>query len=137
MTPRVPGPPRGRRGHTSLGSAWRRAQTMRQAETHGGGASSLLRLAGDVILLLKDLATDPRVSRTDKIVAGLAAAYLVSPLDLIPDWLLGIGQADDLVVIALAFRKLLVGAGYDVIYELWRGSDEGLTLVLTLAGVQE
>ena len=137
MSPRVPGPPRGRRGRDSIGDAWRRVQAMREAETTGSAASSLLRLLGDVILLLKDLATDPRVSRADKIVAWLAAGYLVSPVDLIPDWLVGIGQADDLAVIALAFRRLLHGAGYDVIYELWRGSDEGLTLVLTLAGVQE
>ena len=110
---------------------------MREAETGGNPMVALLRIITDVVLLLKDLATDPRVSRSDKMVAGLAAAYLVSPVDVIPDWLPGIGQADDLAVIMLAFRRLLTGAGYDVIYELWRGSDEGLALVLTLAGVQE
>ena len=136
MTPAVPGPPRGRR-RASLGEAWRRVQTARDAETGGNAVASLLQIVGDVILLLKDLATDPRVSRADKIAAGIAAAYLVSPVDLIPDWLPGIGQADDVAVIMLALRRLLAGAGYDVIYELWRGTDEGLALVLTLAGVQE
>ena len=135
-TPAVPGPPRGRR-RESLGDAWRRVQSARDAETGGNAPAALLRILGDVVLLLKDLATDPRVPRADKIAAGLAAAYLVSPVDLIPDWLPGVGQADDVAVIMLAFRRLLAGAGYDVIYELWRGSDEGLALVLTLAGVQE
>lgn len=134
--PAVPGPPHGRR-RESLGDAWRRVQAMREAETGGNAMVALLRIITDVVLLLKDLATDPRVSRSDKMVAGLAAAYLVSPVDVIPDWLPGIGQADDLAVIMLAFRRLLTGAGYDVIYEVWRGSDEGLALVLTLAGVQE
>ncbi len=110
---------------------------MRDAETGAGTAVAVLRLLGDVVLLLKDLATDPRVPRADKIAAGLAAAYLVTPVDFVPDWLPVIGQADDLAVITLAIRRLLNGAGYDVIYELWRGSDEGLALVLTLAGVQE
>ena len=137
MSSQVPGPPRGRRGRDSLGGTWRRVQAMRDAEIDGSSVASFVRLLGDVVLLLKDLATDPRVPRQDKIVAGLAAAYLVSPVDLVPDWLLGVGQADDVAVVALAFRRLLNGAGYDVIYELWRGSDEGLTLVLTLAGVQE
>jgi uncharacterized membrane protein YkvA (DUF1232 family) len=136
MTPAVPGPPRGRR-RESLGEAWRRVQTMREAETGGNAVGALLRIVGDVVLLLKDLATDPRVPRADKMVAGLAAAYLVSPVDIVPDWLPGIGQADDIAIIMLAFRRLLTGAGYDVIYELWRGTDEGLALVLTLAGVQE
>ena len=110
---------------------------MREAETAGNAFAGLLRYVGDVVLLLKDLAVDPRVPRADKIVAGLAAAYLVSPVDIVPDWFLGLGQADDVAVIMLAFRRLLTGAGYEVIYELWRGSDEGLALILTLAGVQE
>ena len=134
--PAVPGPPRGRR-RVSLGDAWRRVQDARDAETGGSAPAALLRIVGDVILLLKDLAIDPRVPRADKIAAGMAAAYLVSPMDIIPDWLPAIGQMDDLAVIMMAFRRLVSGAGYDVIYELWRGSDEGLALVLTLAGVQE
>ncbi|MBA2529074.1 MAG: DUF1232 domain-containing protein [Euzebyales bacterium] len=110
---------------------------MRAAETDGGAAHALLRLVADVGLLLKDLATDPRVPGRDRLAAALAVAYLASPVDVIPDWILGAGQADDVMVAVVAFRRLLHGAGYDVIYELWRGTDEGLALVLTLAGVQE
>ena len=131
----VPGPPQGRR-KPLLGDTWRRIQAAKDAETGGNAAVSLFHLLGDVILLLKDLATDPRVSSSDKIAAGVAAAYLVSPIDIIPDWIPGFGQADDLAVIAMALRRLLNGAGYDLIYEKWRGTDEGLALVLTLAGVE-
>ncbi|HVM20663.1 MAG TPA: YkvA family protein [Egibacteraceae bacterium] len=136
MTVAVPGPPRGRR-RQSLGDAVRRVQAMREAETAGTPGASLLRLVADVVLLLKDLAADPRVPRGDKLVAALAAGYLVVPVDLIPDWLPVVGQVDDLVVLAMAVRRLLGAAGYDVIYELWRGTDEGLALVLTLAGIEE
>ena len=135
MSSPVPGPPRGRR-RAALGDTWRRIQAAEEAEHSGFPGAGLLRTVGDVILLLKDLAVDPRVPRADKIVAGIAAAYLVSPVDLVPDWLPGVGQADDLAVIAMAFRRLLNGAGYELIYELWRGTDEGLALVLTLAGVE-
>lgn len=133
--PAVPGPPRGRR-RALVGEIVQRVDQMRAAETRPAGPA-LLRLLTDVVLLLKDLATDPRVPPSAKIVAGLAVAYLVSPVDVIPDWVLGVGQADDIAVAVLAFRRLLGAAGYDVIYELWRGNDEGLALVLTLAGVQE
>ncbi len=136
VVPAVPGPPRGRR-YRVAGDIVRRVQRMREAETQGGGALALLRVVRDVGLLLKDVAQDPRVPRADKVAAALAAAYLVSPIDIIPDFLPGIGQADDAAIAVLAFRRLLNAAGYDVIYELWRGSDEGLALVLTLAGVQE
>ncbi len=132
----VPGPPRGRRRPTAR-SVVRRVQSMRDAEQGANPAMALLRVVQDVVLLLKDLATDPRVPRADKVAAGLAVAYLLSPVDLIPDFIPVLGQADDAVIAVLAFRRLLNAAGYDVVYELWRGGDEGLALVLTLAGVQE
>ena len=135
MTP-VPGPPHGRR-RESIGDALRRVQAMRDHETGGSATLGVLRVIGDVVLLLKDLATDPRVPRSEKIIAGIAAAYLVTPVDLVPDWIPVFGQADDLAVVMLAVRRLMAAAGYDVIYELWRGTDEGLALVLTLAGVEK
>jgi uncharacterized membrane protein YkvA (DUF1232 family) len=46
---------------------------------------------------------DPRVPKALKtVVPVLVAAYLVSPIDLIPDVLLGIGQLDDLSMMSLA-----------------------------------
>jgi uncharacterized membrane protein YkvA (DUF1232 family) len=98
----------------------------------------MLRLGRDVILLLTDLAADPRVKRGRRFTpAGLAIAYLASPIDLVPDWIPVLGQLDDLLVVLWATRRLLSDAGYDVIYELWRGSDEGLATVLALAGASE
>lgn len=134
---RVPGPPRGRRRRI-VGDVYERLEALRDSErgrdTFG---SPLLRFARDVILLVKDLVADPRVPRQDKIVAGLAAAYFVWPVELVPDLVPVLGQLDDLGVVVLVLRRLLVAAGYDVIHELWRGSDEGLALLLTLGGVQE
>lgn len=133
----VPGPPRGRR-REAFGGLVQRIQSMRQAEEmHGAPGSPLLRFARDVILLLKDLVKDPRVPRQDKVLAALAVTYLVWPFDLFPDKIPVVGLVDDLSVAATALRRLLGSAGYDVIYQLWRGSDEGLALVLTLGGVQE
>ncbi len=98
----------------------------------------MLRLSRDVILLVKDLARDPRVSRGRRFTpAGIAVVYLASPIDLVPDWIPVLGQLDDLLVVAWAARRLLAEAGYDVIYELWRGSEEGLATLLAFAGVQE
>jgi uncharacterized membrane protein YkvA (DUF1232 family) len=123
------------------GSDWDvsgRVQSARKAEQLNGlERVALLRVAGDVILLVKDLAIDPRVSWRAKLLAGFAVAYLVSPLDLVPDVIPVIGQVGDLGVALLAVRWLIRQAGFAVICELWRGSDEGLALVLTSAGVEE
>lgn len=98
---------------------------------------ALLRFIRDVILLMKDLARDPRVPRQQKVAAALTLAYLVSPVDLVPDKIPVVGLVDDVSLAAVALRRLLTAAGYEVIEELWRGSDEGLALLLTLGGVQE
>lgn len=132
----VPGPPRGRRRRIA-GTLMQRIQTVKDAEARGWTPAALLPLLKDVLWLLKDLAADPRVPSRDKAVAAAAAAYLVSPIDFVPDAIPVMGAADELGLLAWSLRRLLQAAGYDVIYELWRGSDEGLALVLSLAGVQE
>lgn len=44
---------------------------------------------------------------TDIILPGLALLYLVSPIDLIPDWIPAIGMLDDLAILAFAIPSLV------------------------------
>lgn len=53
------------------------------------------------IRLLKSLKKDKRVPRVSKIVLVVATAYLVSPLDLIPDFIPILGAIDDFILIPL------------------------------------
>ena len=46
-------------------------------------------------------ARDPRVPWYAKLVAGLVAAYALSPIDLIPDFIPVLGYLDDLVIVPL------------------------------------
>jgi len=50
------------------------------------------------------LRNDPRVPRRAKIVVGSAALWVLSPIDLIPEFLPVIGPLDDVVVVVLALR---------------------------------
>jgi uncharacterized membrane protein YkvA (DUF1232 family) len=90
----------------------------------------------DVALLLKDCAVDARVPRTEKWILAGVAAYLLGPIDLISDLVPVLGQMDDLAVTVWALRRLLRAAGHDIITELWRGTDDGLLLVINAAGMQ-
>lgn len=67
--------------------------------------------------LLLALATDPRVPNSRKALLGMAAAYLVSPVDLIPEWLPVVGALDDLAVVVLAVDVFLEGVPQSLIDE--------------------
>ena len=53
-------------------------------------------------LMLWLAARDPRTPIMAKLVAGFAAAYAFSPIDLIPDFIPVLGLLDDLVILPLA-----------------------------------
>jgi uncharacterized membrane protein YkvA (DUF1232 family) len=59
--------------------------------------------------LLLSLAVDSRVPPSRKALLALAAAYVISPWDLIPDRLPLIGGLDDVVVVVLAVDAFLEG----------------------------
>jgi uncharacterized membrane protein YkvA (DUF1232 family) len=51
------------------------------------------------ILALYLARKDPRIPFKSKILIGLAVSYLLSPIDLIPDFIPVVGQLDDLIII--------------------------------------
>lgn len=54
-----------------------------------------------IIDFLKNVANDPRIPKRDKKVLLVLIALVVSPIDLIPDWIPIVGVLDDIVMIAL------------------------------------
>jgi len=50
------------------------------------------------------LLREPRVPAPLKVIPGLAAAYVLSPVDFIPDFIPGLGQLDDLAVLVFALE---------------------------------
>jgi uncharacterized membrane protein YkvA (DUF1232 family) len=88
-----------------------------------------------MVKLVSRLLRDPRVPRRSKITLGLAAAYVVSPIDLIPDAVPVIGWADDLLLIMFAIDSLIDRAGDEVVEELWDGPGDLLALVRDVMAV--
>lgn len=83
--------------------------------------------------LLWGLLTDPRVAVIDKALVAGAIAYIVTPMDLIPDFIPFLGEVDDVYLLMLALRRLLENAGRKVLLSHWKGEPEALrTLNLRL-----
>ena len=53
------------------------------------------------IKFYKAVLKDPRTPKLSKLFLGLAVAYAVNPIDLIPDFIPVIGQLDDVIIIPL------------------------------------
>ncbi len=86
-------------------------------------------LAPRLVKLVWRLARDPRVPARAKATLFLLGGYLVSPIDIIPDFLPGIGQADDLVIAAFALDQILNRVPDEVVKEHWEGDEDVLEVV--------
>lgn len=76
-----------------------------------------LRLRRDVLALYL-AASDPRVPWYAKALAALVAAYALSPIDLIPDFIPVIGYLDDLLILPLGIWLVVRMIPEDLMKEL-------------------
>jgi uncharacterized membrane protein YkvA (DUF1232 family) len=76
--------------------------------------------------LLGGLMTDRRVSAVDKLLVGAAIAYIVMPVDIIPDFIPFLGEVDDLYLLVFALQRLISNTGRNVVYAHWTGAVEDL-----------
>lgn len=94
-----------------------------------------LRLLPDLLRLLRRLLADRTLAVGLRIRLALLLAYLLSPIDLVPDFVPVIGYADDVIIVALVLRSVFARAGADTLQKHWPGTREGLQLILRLAGL--
>ena len=81
------------------------------------------------VKLLVGLVTDKRVAIIDKLLVAGAVAYILSPLDLVPDFIPFLGQVDDVYLLMMAVQRLLSNAGKKVLADHWTGPITELSLV--------
>lgn len=88
----------------AIGSFYLLARWARKREPY----ASIIRLRSrQKLSLLRSLMTDPRVPWLAKAVPVLLAIYLVSPIDLIPDFLPVIGFLDDVAMVVGALALII------------------------------
>jgi len=76
--------------------------------------------------LLSGLVTDSRVSMTDKLLVVGAIAYIVMPIDLIPDFIPFFGEIDDVYLLVMALQRMIANAGRMVLLDHWSGDPRDL-----------
>ncbi len=95
-------------------------------------AREVATLLPNLLMLFKGLIGDPRVPRRAKVLLAFGAAWVASPIDLIPEFIPLLGPLDDAVVAALILRHVLRTAGREVVSEHWRGDQATLDYLCRL-----
>ena len=99
-------------------------------------ARELATLIPNLLVLFRGLLHDPSVSRSSKFWLWFAIVWLVSPIDLIPEFVPVAGPLDDAIVAALVLRHVLRRTGASVLSEHWRGDPTTLAKILRIANVR-
>ena len=86
-----------------------------------GTAKELARFLPACVTTVRTLRGNPAVPRRAKVALGFAGLWVLSPIDLIPEFLPVIGPLDDVVVVALAFRYAARQVPRDVLLDAWPG----------------
>jgi uncharacterized membrane protein YkvA (DUF1232 family) len=94
-----------------------------------------LRLIPDLIRLVHGLLADKATPAGVRLALAGLLLYLLSPIDLIPDFVPGIGSVDDVVVSAMVLRWAGRRVGLDDLRARWTGDPAGFELLRRLLGL--
>jgi uncharacterized membrane protein YkvA (DUF1232 family) len=102
------------------------------------GVRDGLLLLPDLTALLFRLLRDPRVPPGAKLIALFGIGYVLSPIDLLPEALLGpIGLIDDLFIVGATLSRLLNYVHPDVVRSHWSGQGDALDAIQRATGWAE
>jgi uncharacterized membrane protein YkvA (DUF1232 family) len=94
----------------------------------------VLRLIPDVLRLLRSVIADRSAPLDVRIVLVGLLAWIVSPIDLIPEFIPVLGPLDDVVVAVVAMRYVRRRVGVEDLRRRWTGTDDGFALLLRIIG---
>ena len=85
------------------------------------------------VTTVRRLRRDPRVPPRAKVAVAFAGLWVLSPIDLIPEFLPVIGPFDDVVVVAFALRYAARQVPRAALVEAWAGDPRLLECLLGAA----
>jgi uncharacterized membrane protein YkvA (DUF1232 family) len=95
-------------------------------------AMPALRALPDIVRLARNLLADPRTPRRYRVALVILIVWILSPIDLLPEFLPGIGPLDDIVAAAVILGWVGRGTGPARLRELWPGDEAGFDVVARL-----
>jgi uncharacterized membrane protein YkvA (DUF1232 family) len=100
--------------------------------------SEYLLFAPDLFHLLWKLTADPDVESRDKVKLAAAIAYFISPIDLIPEAIVGpIGYVDDIALAAHVLHSMVNHTDPEVLRRHWAGETDVLEVIQRILAVAD
>lgn len=100
----------------------------------GVPARELLGLIPDVLRLLRSVIGDRSTPLDVRLVLVGLLAWIVSPIDLIPEFIPVLGPLDDVVVAVVAMRYVRRRVGVADLRRRWVGTDDGFAMLVRVIG---
>lgn len=100
----------------------------------GVSIRELLRVIPDLLRLLRSVIGDRSVPLDVRLVLVGLLAWILSPIDLIPEFIPVLGPLDDVVVAVVAMRYVRRRVGIEDLRRRWAGSDDGFALLVRVIG---
>ncbi len=100
----------------------------------GVSAREIVRVIPDLLRLLRSLITDRSTPLDVRIVLAGLMVWIVSPIDLIPEFVPVIGPLDEVVVAIVALRYTRRRLGIEYLRSRWSGSHDGFALLVRVIG---
>lgn len=100
----------------------------------GVGVGELVAVVPALVRLLRDLVRDGATPLDVRLVLVGLLAWILSPIDLIPEFVPVLGPLDDVVVAIVALRYVRRRVGIDELARRWTGTQEGFELLRRVVG---
>jgi uncharacterized membrane protein YkvA (DUF1232 family) len=100
----------------------------------GVAVRELVGLIPEVVRLLRSIIGDRTAPPDVRLVLLGLVAWILSPIDLIPEFIPVLGPMDDVVVAIVAMRYVRGRVGTADLRRRWSGSDAGFAMLLTVIG---
>lgn len=114
-----------------------RGWTHQQLGSLGGKLGEYVFLLPDFFILVCRLAIDKRVPTKQKMLMGGVVAYVMMPIDLIPDFIPVLGFVDDLVLVVMGLNMVLNEIDPKILSDNWSGEGEVLDHLKKITALAE
>jgi uncharacterized membrane protein YkvA (DUF1232 family) len=100
----------------------------------GASVREIVAVIPDLLRLLRSVITDGAMPADVRIVLVGLLAWIISPIDLIPEFIPGLGPLDDVIVAIVALRYVRRRIGVEELRRRWTGTIDGFALLLRVIG---